>query len=374
MCDLKNEGFDLLKRYDKLIAKSLIQNDPKQVEVLEHLQNLLDCIPGQIPLEKKTFFKSLFSASENTIKSIYLFGEVGRGKSMLMDLFFEACPAPSKRRIHFHAFMQEVHEYIHQWRLKSGGDPIPSLATHIKKTSLILCFDEFQVTDIADAMLLSRLFTQLIKQGVIFVSTSNQHPDDLYKNGLQRELFLPFIALLKQSVEIIELDAKEDYRLTYFKSISTTFYLNSLGQGKDFLLQKFKELSNDGTGEPITLHIKGRTVDFFKSYGDILFSSFDELCNRPLGSADYIEVANEFNIIFIADIPLLTLEIRDQVRRFVTLIDALYEKKVKLICTIAISIEQLTFVDNDFDFNRTRSRLMEMQSEKYFNSMISSCD
>ncbi len=370
MCNLKDEGLDLLKRYDKLIAKNLIQNDPKQVEVLDHLQKLIDHISGQITLEKNFFFKSLFSASENTIKSIYLFGEVGRGKSMLMELFFEACPAPSKRRIHFHAFMQEVHEYIHQWRLKSGGDPVPSLATHIKKTSLILCFDEFQVTDIADAMLLSRLFTQLIKQGVIFVSTSNQHPDDLYKGGLQRALFLPFIALLKQSVEIIELDAKEDYRLTYFKSISTIFYLNSMGQGKGFLLQKFKELSNDGTGEPITLHIKGRTVDFFKSYGDILFSSFDELCNRPLGSADYIEVANEFNIIFIADIPLFTLEIRDQVRRFVTLIDTLYEKKVKLICTIAISVKQLTFEDNDFDFNRTRSRLMEMQSEKYFNSMI----
>lgn len=366
MFNSKKASSVILDRYQDLVEKNLIQNDPKQIEVLECFQKLIDSISDQVNSENKSFFKNLFSSSQNTIKSIYLFGAVGRGKSMLMDLFFEACPVKSKRRVHFHAFILEVHEYIHHWRLKNEGDPLPSLAKHIKKSSLILCLDEFQVTDIADAMLLSRLFTQLLNQSVIFVLTSNHHPDDLYKNGLQRELFLPFIKLLILSAEILELVAKEDYRLTYFKSIKTTFYLNSMGNGDEFLLQRYKELTNDGNSEPVRLHIMGRTIDFIRTHGDILWSSFDELCNRALGSADYIEVANEFNIILLADIPHFSLEIRDQVRRFVTLIDAIYEKKVKLICTIAIPVEQLTFVDSDFDFKRTRSRLIEMQSEKYF--------
>jgi len=358
----------LFDRYQTLVTKQLIQSDAKQIEVLCCLQKLIDSISDYTNKENKSFFKDLFFSSQNTVKSIYLFGEVGRGKSMLMDLFFEACPVESKRRVHFHAFMQEIHAYIHQWRMKNSGDPLPSLAKHIRKSVLVLCFDEFQVADIADAMLLSRLFAQLLRQGVIFVSTSNQHPDDLYKNGLQRELFLPFIKLLKESVEIIELVAKEDYRLTYFKTIKTTFYVNSMEKGDDFLLQRFKELTNEGKSEPVTLYIKGRAVEFLRSYGDILLSSFDELCNRALAAADYIEIADEFNIILIADIPHFSLEIRDQVRRFTTLIDALYEKKVKLICTIAVPVEQLTFADRDFDFKRTRSRLLEMQSEKYFHS------
>lgn len=360
----------LLGSYQKQVDKGLIQTDAKQIVVIASLQKLLQNLSDKT--KKKSVLKKLFFPPKETTKSIYLFGKVGRGKSMLMDLFFDVCSIElkqqSKRRIHFHAFMQEMHEYIHQWRKKQKGDPLPSLAKEIKNTSSILCFDEFQVTDIADAMLLARLFTYLLDEGVIFVATSNQHPDDLYKNGLQRQLFLPFIEVLKRSSEIIELQSKEDYRLSYFKLIKTTFYMNSQGRADEFLRKRFQELTNNGNVEPIALRIKGRSVDFAQSHGDVLWTSFGELCGRALGSVDYLEIANEFNIILIADIPKFSLEIRDQVRRFVTLIDALYEKKIKIICTVVMPVEQFSFKDKDFDFKRTQSRLIEMQSEKYFNA------
>ncbi len=356
----------LEQRYQEMVVKHHIQSDADQIKVLGHLQHLLDDISDQVDLSKQRIFSPLLSAPQEITRSLYIFGDVGRGKSMLMDVFYEACPVKSKRRVHFHAFMQEVHDYMHTWRKKYTGDPLPSLAVKIRQSSLLLCFDEFQVTDIADAMLLSRLFTRLFNQGVIFVATSNQHPDDLYKNGLQRELFLPFISLLKQSSEILELVAKEDYRLSYFKSMKTTFHLEKAAEKSDFLQQRFNELTNSGSMEVKTLHVKGRELVFNKVHGDILFTSFNELCNRALGVPDYLEVANEFNTILIAGIPALSKEIRDQVRRFVTLIDTLYEKNVKIICTVEVPVEEMNFEDRDFDFKRTRSRLFEMQSENYF--------
>ena len=356
----------LERRYQEMVVKHHIQSDADQIKVLGHLQHLLDDIAEQVELRKQRVFNHLLSTPQEITKSLYIFGDVGRGKSMLMDVFYEACPIKSKRRVHFHAFMQEVHDYMHSWRQKYSEDPLPSLAVNIRQSSLLLCFDEFQVTDIADAMLLSRLFTRMFNQGVIVVATSNQHPDELYKNGLQRELFLPFIELLKKSSEILELVAKEDYRLSYFKSMKTAFYHEKKGIESTFLQQRFDELTNNGSMESRILHIKGRELVFNRVHGDILFSSFNELCNRALGIADYLEVANEFNTILIAGIPVLSKEIRDQVRRFVTLIDTLYEKNVKIICTVEIPVEQLDFEDRDFDFKRTRSRLFEMQSENYF--------
>ena len=352
-------------QYQELVDKQLIQSDIVQLKVLVHLQQLLNELSKPQDLEKFLAFNRSNSTSRQSAKSVYIFGDVGRGKSMLMDMFFDACPMQSKRRIHFHAFMLEVHEYMYQWRKRNQGDPLPSLASKMRKTSSLLCVDEFQVTDIADAMLLARLFTILFEQGIILVATSNQHPDDLYEKGLQRELFLPFIDLLKQSADILKLDATEDYRLLHLKVMKTTFY--SEPDGKDtFLQQSFKELINGGISEAITLQIKGREVSFETVHGDVLFSSFDELCKRALGAADYLTIANEFHTVLIANIPRLTAEIRDQVRRFVTLIDALYEHNVKLICTAVVPAEELTFKDRHFDFKRTRSRLIEMQSEKYF--------
>jgi len=358
---------DLLeKRYQELVVKHHIQRDSGQIKILGHLQQLLDNISQQVEQEKQQVFNRLLTSSEKSTKSIYIFGDVGRGKSMLMDVFFEACPIESKRRVHFHAFMQEVHEYIHHWRGRYEGDPLPSLAVNIRQSSLLLCFDEFHVTDIADAMLLSRLFTRLFKIGVFFVATSNQHPHDLYKNGLQRDLFLPFIDLLKQSSDILELVAKEDYRLSHLKAMKSTFYSEPEG-GHVFLQRSFNELTNDGSTEVRNLKVKGSELSFKKVHGDILLTSFDALCSKPLGPADYLTIANEFNTILIAEIPRISAEIRDQSRRLVTLIDALYEHNVKLICTAAVPVEQLTIKDNAFDFKRTRSRLIEMQSDRYIH-------
>ena len=355
----------LKKRYQEMVVKHHIQNEAEQIKVLGHFQHLLDDVTKQAAQEKPLIFNQLLFPTKKITKSLYLFGDVGRGKSMLMEVFFKACPIKLKRRVHFHAFMQEVHDYIHEWRQTQTGDPLPSLAIKIRQSALLLCFDEFHVTDIADAMLLARLFTRLFEKGIVFVATSNQHPDDLYKNGLQRELLLPFIDLLKQSADILELVAKEDYRLCYFKSMQTLFYIEIEGESNDFLQQRFDELTNNGGTEVHTLCVKGREVIFSKVHGDILFSSFDELCNRPLGAADYLALANEFNTLLIESIPALSKEISDQARRFVTLVDAVYEKNVKIICTLAVPIEQLYFKDNNFDFKRTQSRLFEMQTDKY---------
>ena len=354
----------LEKSYQELVLNHHLQSDNEQLKVLNHLQQLLNSIANQADQEKQSVISRLISTPHKNSKSLYIFGDVGRGKSMLMDLFFEACPIRSKRRVHFHAFMQEVHDYMHRWRMTHEGDSLPFLATKIRKETLLLCFDEFHVTDIADAMLLSRLFTRLFKLGVIFVATSNQHPDDLYKDGLQRQLFLPFIALLKQSADILELDAKEDYRLSHFKSMKTTFYSEPDG-AEDFLQQSFNELTNDGKIETKVLKIKGRELKFSTVHSDILMTSFEELCGKDLGPVDFLAIVSEFSTILLAGIPQLSSEIRNQVRRFVTLIDAIYEHNVKLICTATVPAEQLTIKDSSFDFKRTRSRLIEMQSEKY---------
>ncbi len=355
----------LEKRYQELVVRHHIHSDAAQIRVLGHLQQLLDNIALQAEQSKQlSFTPALFTPLQQT-KSLYLFDDVGRGKSMLMDVFYEACPIEAKRRVHFHAFMQEVHEYIHHWREKYSGDPLPSLAVKIRQSSLILCFDEFQVTDIADAMLLSRLFTRLISQGIVFVATSNQHPDELYRDGLQRELFLPFIDLLKQSSEILELVAKEDYRLLHFNAMQSIFYVKKAGEKSDVLWRQFNELTNNGSVESRSLSLKGRTLEFAQAHGDILFSSFAELCGRTLAAPDYLLVASEFSTVLIQDIPVLSKDNRDQARRFITLIDAMYERNVKLIASFALPLEQYTLKDRDFDFNRTRSRLYEMQSEQY---------
>lgn len=357
----------LEKRYQEMVVKHHLHNDLAQVEVLGHLQQLLNQMENQAPLRKLPI-PNLRRKANVDGTSLYIFGDVGRGKSMLMEFFFQACPIKRKRRVHFHNFMLEVHEFIHQWRQHHNSDPFAAYAKQIRKTTWLLCFDEFNVTDIADAMILTRLFEHLFAQGVIFVATSNYHPDDLYQNGLQRGLFLPFIKQLKQAAHVLELVAKEDYRLAHFKALNQTFYIGLDDKADIFLQKTFATLTNGAKTEETVLHLQGREVPFKAAHGDILFSSFDELCHRALGAADYIKIAELFNTVFIADIPQLSRENRDRARRFVTLIDALYEGKVKIICTAAVPANQLYLEDGVFEFKRTQSRLMEMQSEKYIQS------
>lgn len=362
--NIKDDALE--KRYKELVVQRHIENDKAQVEVLGHLQQLLNRV-GELAnrQERQSSFGKRFSQEKFQGKSLYIFGDVGRGKSMLMEVFFDACPIEQKRRVHFHNFMLEVHEFVHQWRKTHDSDPLAAFAKHLRSSTWLLCFDEFNVTDIADAMILTRLFDHLFAQGLVFVATSNYHPDDLYKGGLQRALFLPFIQHLKQAAEILELVAKEDYRLAHFRALRRTFHIGLGKKADSFLQQSFADLTNGGATERCVLHVQRRAVSFKAAHGDILYSSFAELCDRALGPADYIEIAEVFNTVFIADIPQLSIECRDQARRFVTLIDALYEGNVKLICSAAVAVDALYIEDGVFEFRRTRSRLMEMQSAEY---------
>jgi cell division protein ZapE len=351
----------LEKYYHELVVKHHLQNDQAQVAVLGHLQQLLAILTQQH--RKKRRFPWLTRHTHS--KSLYIFGEVGRGKSMMMEFFFQACPLQKKRRVHFHHFMLEVHDFIHHWRQHHHSDPLAAYAKHLRASTWLLCLDEFNVTDIADAMILTRLFEHLFAHGLLFVATSNYHPDDLYQNGLQRALFLPFIQQLKQAADILELQAKHDYRLAHFKTLPQQFYIGTGEQAERFLQYSFATLTHHAPIESVTLQVQNRTVHFKAAHGDILYSSFAELCDRALGAADYIEIANVFHTVFIAHIPQLSQENRDQARRFVTLIDALYEQKVKIVCTLAVAVDKLYRTDSVFEFKRTQSRVMEMQSGHY---------
>ena len=358
----------LKKQYYDLKAQGLIQHEEAQIIALGHLQTLLDSLVAAIEHERKPFARKLLLPRTDDAQSLYLFGNVGRGKSMLMDLFFEACPISQKRRVHFHAFMLEVHTFIHQWRRHNNSDAISALATHIRASGRLLCFDEFHVSDIADAMILMRLFGKLFDLGIVVVITSNCHPNQLYRDGLQRDLFLPFIRLLQEKATVIELLAKQDYRLSHLHALKMTYYYPLDEQAAKFVRQSYNEFTNFAPLKPGVLEILGRKVTLSAIYGNVVLTSFDELCMRPLGAADYLEIGSRFEIVILADIPKLSREKCNEAKRFVTLIDALYEHKVKLICTSQVPAQEL-YLDGEgaFEFERTVSRLIDMQSECYLH-------
>ncbi|MCE3231975.1 MAG: ATPase [Rickettsiaceae bacterium] len=354
--------------YQNLLESGQIKKDLAQSNVVSKLHKLQQEIVEHFASRNVGAIKKVFKSKTKAPSGLYIYGDVGRGKSMLMDLFFETTVVQKKRRVHFHAFMLEVHKSIYQWRSKNKGtaDPIPPLAKKIASHSQLLCFDEFQVTDIVDAMILGRLFAYLFENGVIVVATSNRVPDDLYKDGLQREQFIPFIELLKKRVEVVKLESDEDYRLSHLKSLSTVYYYPLDKNADDFLVNTFASLTNNAKPEKRILDVSGRDLLIPKSHGDIAWISFSDLCEKPLGAADYIELAREFSTVLISGIPKLSRESRNEAKRFVTLIDELYEHKVKLICTAdAPPAELYPAGDGSFEFERTVSRLIEMQSGKY---------
>ncbi|HEY0524462.1 MAG TPA: cell division protein ZapE [Stellaceae bacterium] len=299
---------------------------------------------------------------------LYIYGGVGRGKSMLMDLFFATAPVAKKRRVHFHAFMLEVHARIHRHNKTSSGDPIVPVAKALAAESTLLCFDEFHVTDIADAMILGRLFQALFEQGVVVVATSNRPPDDLYKGGLQRERFVPFIDLLKQKLDVLELDGGRDYRLARLARQPVYFHpLDSRAQAE--LDRAFADLTDGAPGERVTLTVLGRNLTVSRAAKGVAWFSFHELCARPLGAADYLEIARRFHSVILAGIPKMGPAQRNEAKRFNTLIDALYEAKTTLVVSAAAPPEQLYEAgDGSFEFQRTVSRLYEMQSAQYIES------
>ncbi|CAA9889885.1 AFG1 family ATPase [Candidatus Methylobacter favarea] len=359
----------LEKQYQEQATRKNIQFDDAQFMALKPLQSILEKLLAAVDYDLKSAAYKLISNQPEKCRSLYIFGGVGRGKTMLMDLFYEACPLIQKRRVHFNAFMLEVHAFMHQWRQQNNTDAISALAKKIRGSALLLCFDEFHVTDIADAMILGRLFSSLFALGTTVVITSNRHPEDLYPGGLQRELFLPFIKLLQERSEIIELVAKEDYRLSRLQALKTTYYCPLDENAAEFVQQSFNYFTNFAPRQPGNLKVWGRNLILEAVHGDILFTSFDQLCEQPLGSADYLEIAREFSTLILAEIPRLKAEKHNEAKRFATLIDALYEHKVKLICSAAVPAHKIyTQGEGAFEFERTVSRLIEMQSENYLHT------
>jgi len=358
------------ERYRQRCVAGLVRPDPAQQRVADALEELHRALQDYRPAARRGWLARLGFAPGAAMppKGIYLWGPVGRGKSMLMDLFFEAAPVAAKRRVHFHPFMLEVHDRIERERRKRSRDPVLAVAAAIAGEAALLCFDEFQVNDIADAMVIERLFRALLAAGVVVVATSNLPPERLYEHGLQRERFLPFIALLEERLAVTELGRGRDYRL--HRMLGRKVYHYPLGRAADRALDlAFAELTENRPSRSLTLIVKARPLVVPRAAGNIAWFGFDELCARPLAAADYLALAERFAALFVAGIPRLSRRQRDEAERFHILVDTLYEARTLLVASAAVPPQEI-YVEGDgsFEFERTVSRLWEMQSEGYLTN------
>ena len=361
--------------YAARLERGEIRPDPAQEAGLASLARLeADLASGQPANGLAAFFKKPQPTSQ---RGVYLWGPVGRGKSMLMDLFFEAAPVPAKRRTHFHVFMGEIHRLIDAWRKgdaaarkarfgqHKGDDPIPPAADVVARQATLLCFDELQVTDIADAMILGRLFEALFARGVTLVATSNRVPDDLYKDGINRQLFLPFIDMLKQRLEIVSVAGTHDYRLDRLRAAGTWFSPIDPDHERTFdALWRDMLAGQEETGAEI--EVLGRKITLPHAEGGLLRATFASLCSVALGPNDYLAIAQTFHTVFLEDVPALNASRREEARRFVTLIDALYEARTRtIVLAEAEPFRLYPQGDGAFEFERTASRLQEMRSASW---------
>jgi cell division protein ZapE len=369
----------ILDRYGNLVAQGRIERDARQVEIVVKLDALCVSIEESRLAKKSSALGWMFGARRSVTPptmGLYIWGSVGRGKTMVMDLFYESVQIQPKRRVHFHAFMADVHRRIFAWRQRKkagevkGDDPIAPVADDLANEAALLCFDEFAVTDIADAMILGRLFQALWARKTVVVATSNVDPADLYKDGLNRALFLPFIGMIKANMEVAKLDARTDFRLE--KLAGAPVYLTPADADAHMALSRlFHALTGVYKGEPVRLPLLGREILVPQAAAHVARFDYADLCKQPLGASDFLAIAQSFHTLIVDNIPIIKAEERNEAKRFITLIDALYDQHVKLLASAAAEPTLLYQAEKGreaFEFDRTASRLIEMRSTEYLAS------
>ena len=355
--------------YRERQRKGELRHDPLQALAAEKLQSLWHALAGYVPSARTPRWRKRLGLARRPVESapqgLYLHGAVGRGKSMLMDLFFATVAGRRKRRVHFHEFMLEIHDAMRRRRGDGLGDPLPRIARDVAAETWLLCFDEFQIDNIADAMILGRLFEALFDNGVVVVATSNLHPDDLYRDGLQRDRLLPFLEILKTRLDVLELEARHDYRRTRLAS-APTYHVPPDAAAAAALDEAFAVLTDGAEAHPAEIEVMGRVLAVPAAARGVARFSFAELCGRPLGAPDYLAIAQAYHTVVLSGVPVLTPARRDQARRLMTFVDALYEARGALVVSAEAEPDALCpDAAGSPAFERTVSRLVEMRSAGY---------
>ncbi len=364
----------IAERYAEMVSAGTLERDSAQARAADRLQQLQNELAEYRPASKSSSLGWLMARGPQKVpRGLYICGDVGRGKTMLMDLFFETAKVSTKRRAHFHEFMADVHDRVHEVRQAmkedrlKDGDPIAPVASQLADEAMLLCFDEFHVHDIADAMILSRLFERLFARGVVMVATSNVPPEGLYKEGLNRPLFLPFVRLLQEKSETINLAARTDYRLEKLSG-TQMWHVPADREAQQQIAEVWRKLAGREGGAPVDLSYRGRTIRIpFAGNGAARFD-FVDLCHQPLGAADFVQIARNFHTVVIEDVPVMTPAQRNEAKRFILLIDALYDNAVKLVASASAERDEIYQGEGTVEaneFKRTVSRLIEMGSTEY---------